>query len=301
MNVLVLEEIRKSFAAVHAVQGISASVPAGCIYGFLGPNGAGKTTTIRMIMNIISPDSGRIEILGSPSTQRARHPIGYMPEERGLYRKMKVDALLQYIGAIKGMKRAEIPKAVDRWIHEIGLAGWEGRRLEDLSRGMQQKIQFIATVIDDRELVILDEPFSGLDPINVDLITDILCRMRTQGKTVIFSTHIMEQAEKLCDYILLINKGKKIIDGTLDQVRAACQTEPIVTIEMEEDASFLSDLDMVRSVTPNGRRLDVALNSLSSAQEFLLLVASRTSVHHFEIKMPSLHEIFVRLVGDNNA
>ena len=300
MNALVIEEVRKSFGVVEAVKGISACVPAGCIYGFLGPNGAGKTTTIRMIMGIIVPDAGRIEILGAPSTERTRYRIGYMPEERGLYRKMKMADLLNYIGAIKGMKQSTIPKIVDRWIADMGLDGWGQRKMEDLSRGMQQKVQFIATVIDDPDLIILDEPFSGLDPVNVDVITDILRRMRLEGKTVIFSTHIMEQAEKLCDSILLINKGKKIIDGTLDQVRAACQTEPIITVEIEGEESFLANLPMVRDVAAQGRRFDVTLTQPNDTQEFLMAVAAQARVRHFEIKMPSLHEIFVRLVGDDN-
>ena len=210
-DVLCIDEISKTFDNLAAVDKLSANLPAGCIYGFIGPNGAGKTTTLRMIMDIIRPDSGTISILGETSFSKIRDRIGYLPEERGLYRKMKVKDIVSYIASIKGMNRNDIARAIPLWLNKMELSGWADKKVVNLSKGMQQKLQFIVTVINNPELVILDEPFSGLDPINLELIKDIMVKMREDGKTVIFSTHMMEHAEKLCDYILLINKGKKNI------------------------------------------------------------------------------------------
>ena len=296
MDALVLENVTKTFAATRAVDSLSARVPTGSIYGFLGPNGAGKTTTIRMIMNIIYPDSGRIELLGGNSGALAREKIGYMPEERGLYRKMSVQSVLWYLGAIKGMKRSQMSREVPRWLEVMGLREWTYKKVEELSRGMQQKLQFIATVINSPEILILDEPFSGLDPVNLDLLKDIVLHMREEGKTVIFSTHMMEQAEKLCDFILLINKGRKVIDGTLDAIRAQQETGA-VSIEVEGDADFVNDLPMVKSTARAGRRLEIVLQEDADEQALLKALVGRVRVNVFEVKVPSLHEIFVRLVG----
>lgn len=299
-DAIVLEEVGKAFGSVRAVNGLSARIPAGTIYGFLGPNGAGKTTTIRMIMNIVYPDSGRIEILGEDSVEQRRGQIGYMPEERGLYRKMKVRSLLSYLGSIKGMKRAELGREIPKWLDTVGLSEWADKKVEELSRGMQQKLQFVATVINDPDLLILDEPFSGLDPVNLDLLKGILLRMRDVGKTVVFSTHVMEQAEKLCDFILLINKGKKIIDGTLEQIQSSYKSDAVTT-ELEGDTSFIADLPVVKSITRTGKRLEISLREKSDAQELLKALVGRVRVQVFEVKRPSLHEIFVHLVGQSNG
>jgi len=298
-DALVLENVTKRFGDVTAVENLSARLPAGSIYGFLGPNGAGKTTTIRMIMNIFRPDRGMIQVLGSTSIAQVLDGIGYMPEERGLYRKMTVRNILSYIGSIKGMRREEILRAIPVWLEEMGLSGWMDSKVEGLSRGMQQKIQFIATVINDPELVILDEPFSGLDPLNLDLLKDIVIRMRDRGKTVIFSTHMMEQAENLCDRILLINDGKKIIDGTLQEIRAHYESN-VVSVELESDSDFINNLPMVKSTRTAGRRLDVILRENINPQEFLQAIVGRARVRAFEVKTPSLHEIFVQLVGSED-
>jgi ABC-2 type transport system ATP-binding protein len=292
---LVIEGVSKGFGDVRAVDNLSARLPAGCIYGFLGPNGAGKTTTIRMIMNIIGPDSGSIAVLGKNSVALDKNRIGYMPEERGLYRKMTVRGVLAYLGAIKGMKRGECSSRIDSLLDEMGLADWSGKKVEELSRGMQQKIQFAATVINEPELLILDEPFSGLDPINLELLKGIMLRFRDSGKTVIFSTHMMEQAEQLCDYLLLINKGRKVIDGTLESVRSEYRSD-VVRVELEGDTSFVSGLPVVSGVEKEGEKLEIVLEPGTDSQDFLKAVIPKARVRAFEVKVPSLHEIFISLV-----
>ncbi len=299
MNALVIDNVKKSFGKVRAVDGLSVSVPAGSIYGFLGPNGAGKTTTIRMIMDIICPDSGRIAVLDETSNANAKHRMGYMPEERGLYPKMKVRNILSYLGSIKGMSRSAIAEAVPRWLEEIGLGQWAGKRVQDLSRGMHQKLQFVATVIHNPDLLILDEPFSGLDPVNLDLLKDIVLRMRHEGKTVVFSTHMMEQAERLCDFILLINNGTKVIDGTLDEIRSRYDPNTVV-LEAEGDTAFVGELPMVRSVVKVDKAFEIALEGGTDPQELLQSLVDRLRIRRFELKVPSLHEIFVDLVGPNH-
>ena len=299
MDALVIENVSKSFGAIRAVDDLSVRVPAGSIYGFLGPNGAGKTTTIRMIMDIIYPDSGRINVLGETSATQSKRNVGYMPEERGLYRKMTVRAILSYLGAIKGMGRGELARAIPKWLDAVGLGEWADKRVEDLSRGMQQKLQFVATAINDPELLILDEPFAGLDPVNLDLLEGIMLRMRDEGKTVILSTHVMDQAERLCDFILFINRGKKVIDGTLDQIRSRYDSD-VVSVELEGDGSFITDLPIVKSTTRAGRKLEIILNEEADAQELLQALVGRVRVRAFEVKVPSLHEIFVDLAGESN-
>lgn len=299
MSAVSLDQVCKSFGEVRAVDNLSVHVLAGSIYGFLGPNGAGKTTTIRMIMNIIRPDSGTIEILGDCSTNQAKNRIGYMPEERGLYRKMTVRKVMTYFGAIKGVKDDVLAHSVPRWLKRVDLANWADKKVEELSRGMHQKLQFAVTVINNPELVILDEPLSGLDPLNQDLLKDIILQMRNEGKTVIFSTHVMHEAEKLCDYILLINKGKAILDGRLQQIRSQ-HSSHIVCVELEGDTSFVETLPMVASVESQGNRLEITLAN-GDTQQFLRALVQRAPVRSFEVKVPSLHEIFVNLVGASDA
>ena len=299
MNAVTLESICKSFGRVHAVDSLSVEVPAGSVYGFLGPNGAGKTTTLRMIMNIIRPDSGRIEILGDGQIEQVKNRIGYMPEERGLYRKMTARKVLAYFGSIKGLNEKEIAGRVTQWLQTIGLMDWADKKVEELSRGMHQKLQFAVTVINEPELVILDEPFSGLDPLNQELLKTIILEMRNQGRTVIFSTHVMHEAEKLCDYILLINKGKSILDGRLDEIRSR-QSAHTVSVELEGDTSFVQNLPMVSAVKTEGKRLDVTLTE-QDTQQFLQALMQQAKVKAFEVKVPSLHEIFVNLVAPSGV
>ena len=300
MNAILLEDVCKSFGDVHAVDNLSLNVPAGSIYGFLGPNGAGKTTTIRMIMNIIRPDSGRISIFGDHSVERVKTRIGYMPEERGLYRKMKVAQVLSFFGAIKGCNARDLARGVPQWLQRMELADWAGKKVEELSRGMHQKLQFAVTVINEPDLVILDEPFSGLDPVNQDLLRDIILAMRNAGKTIVFSTHVMHEAERLCDFILLLNKGKPILDGRLDQIRSQQKTHA-VCVEVQGDTSFIENLPIVEKVQSQGKELEITLTENADPQQLLGHLVNRVRVLRFEIKVPSLHEIFVSLVKKSDA
>jgi ABC-2 type transport system ATP-binding protein len=300
MNAAVLGDVCKSFGEVHAVDHLNVTVPAGAIYGFLGPNGAGKTTTIRMIMNIIRPDSGKITLFEGCSAEQAKSRIGYMPEERGLYRKMTTRKVLAYFGAIKGVASNELESRVKEWLDRVELGNWADKKVEELSRGMHQKLQFSVTAINNPELLILDEPFSGLDPINMDLLKSIILEMRKEGKTIIFSTHVMHQAEKLCEYILLVNKGKVVLDDRLDRIQSR-QRSDIVSIELEGETDFINELSIVSKVTPEGNRLDITLSPEADPQDLLRSLMERTRVQAFEVKVPSLHEIFVDLVGKSDA
>jgi ABC-2 type transport system ATP-binding protein len=300
MDAILLEQVCKSFGEVRAVDGLSAQVPVGSIYGFLGPNGAGKTTTIRMIMNIIRPDGGRIGIFGDGATALAKARIGYMPEERGLYRRMTAGKVLAYFGAIKDMTAGELARRVPEWLERVGLANWANKKVEELSRGMYQKLQFAVTVINDPDLLILDEPFLGLDPLNLELLKTIILQMRDEGKTVIFSTHMMHEAERLCDFILLINKGKSVLDGRLDEVRSRHRSH-VVCVELEGDTSFIETLSMVSGIEHRGRKMEITLTEDADPQQLLLALVSRVRVEAFEVKLPSLHEIFVRLVEADDA
>ena len=300
MQAIELENVCKSFGTVRAVDGLSVRVPQGCVYGFLGPNGAGKTTTLRMIMDIIRPDSGAIRLLGSPASSSARDRVGYMPEERGLYRKMKVSAVLDYFGTLKGMAAGELGQRVPAWLERIDLARYANKKVEELSRGMHQKLQFAVTAINDPDVVILDEPFSGLDPVNQDLLSEIITGMRDQGRTVLFSTHVMHEAERLCDFIVLINRGKVVVDGTLDQIRAGHESRT-VSVELEGDADFVRQLPMAAAVKTDGPRLHVTLQEGADPQELLRALVERARVRVFEVRQPSLHEIFVRLIGASHV
>jgi len=297
MDALLVEDVSKSFRGTRAVDGLSIRLPAGSIYGFLGPNGAGKTTTIRMVMDIIRPDTGRVVLFGSLAPAQAKARIGYMPEERGLYPKMTVRKALAYIGGIKGVPQAIVTGRVREWLEQMGLSHYADKKVEELSRGMHQKVQFIATVVNDPDLLILDEPFSGLDPINTDLLKGIMLRMKAAGKTVLFSTHVMEQAEQVCDSILLINKGKKVLDGTLDAIRAQYPSDT-VSVTFEGDADFVHSLPMVKQAVRTNNTLSITLRDGADAQELLRALLDRVRVLRFETKVPSLHEIFVRNVGD---
>ncbi len=300
MNTVVLGNVCKNFGEVHAVDHLDVTVPAGSIYGFLGPNGAGKTTTLRMIMNIIRPDSGYISLFEGCSAEQAKSRIGYMPEERGLYRKMTTRNVLAYFGAIKGVANNELARRVPEWLERVDLAKWADKKVEELSRGMHQKLQFAVTAINNPELFILDEPFSGLDPINTDLLKNIILQMRQEGKTIIFSTHVMHEAEKLCEFILLINKGRVVLDDRLDRIQSR-QKSDIVSVELEGETDFIRGLPIVTRVTSEGKRLDITLAQDADPQDLLRSLMERVRVQAFEVKVPSLHEIFVDLVGKSDA
>ena len=300
MNAAVLSDVCKSFGQTRAVNDLNVTIPAGSIYGFLGPNGAGKTTTIRMMMNIIRPDSGRISLFEDGDVERAKNKIGYMPEERGLYRKMTARKVLAYFGAIKGVAKGELARRVPQWLGRMDLARWADKKVEELSRGMHQKLQFAVTAINEPQMLILDEPFSGLDPLNTDLLKDIILEMRNEGKTVIFSTHVMHEAEKLCDSILLINKGKVILDDKLTRIRSR-QRSNAVCLEAEGDTSFVAELPSVAHVKSEANRLEITLAANADTQQLLRSIVDRVRIQVFEVKVPSLHEIFVSLVGQSDA
>ncbi|MCX5772790.1 MAG: ATP-binding cassette domain-containing protein [Candidatus Hydrogenedentes bacterium] len=297
MDALVVENVVKSFGAARAVDGLSFSVPRGSICGFLGPNGAGKTTTIRMAMDIIRPDSGRLTLLDGLTPADARSGVGYMPEERGLYPKMRVGRVLSYIARIKGIKPREIEGRIRSWLDRVGLAECVGKKVEELSRGMQQKIQFIAAAIHDPDILILDEPFASLDPINADLLKDILLGFKSAGKTVLFSTHIMEQAEQLCDHIVLIHKGRNVLCGTLESIRGQFPADS-VDVELEGDPGFLAALPQVKSVARVDGGLRITLREGADDQQLLAQMLDRVRIRRFELTVPSLHQIFILAVGE---
>jgi ABC-2 type transport system ATP-binding protein len=300
MDAVSLENVSKSFGRIQAVHELSVKVPAGYIYGFLGPNGAGKTTTIRMIMNIIRPDTGQITLFGNGQTKNTKSRIGYMPEERGLYRKMTIAKVLAYFAAIKGVPQDQLTTRVKEWLKRVELDNWANKKVEELSRGMHQKLQFAVTVINDPDLLILDEPFSGLDPVNQDLLKDIIMGMKNQGKTVVFSTHVMHEAEKLCDFIVLINKGKLVVNGTLEQIRSQWKSHAVCA-KVDGDTAFLETLPAVKAVNSQAGRLEIELSENADPQQLLRVLVEKVNVLNFEIKSPSLHEIFVKLVGAKNA
>ncbi|MCP4261176.1 MAG: ATP-binding cassette domain-containing protein [Planctomycetes bacterium] len=299
MDAVLLDDLQKSFGEVRAVNNLSVTVPQASVYGFLGPNGAGKTTTLRMIMNIIHPDSGQIKIFGDSSIELAKSRIGYMPEERGLYRKMTVAKVLAFFGSIKGLSRNETSSRVSYWLRRVELMDWASKKVEELSRGMHQKLQFAVTAINAPQLLILDEPFAGLDPLNADLIKAIMLEMRNEGKTIIFSTHVMHEAEKLCDSILLINKGRAILDDSLANIKSR-RSSHIISAELEGDTDFIENLPIVRAVKSDGHNFDITLSDNADTQQLLKVLVECLQVRKFEVKVPSLHEIFVELVGTSN-
>lgn len=298
-NAVKITDVVKNYASLRAVDSLNFEVRRGKIYGLLGPNGAGKTTLIRMIMNIISPDEGNISILGRPAQEIAKNIVGYMPEERGLYRKMTVFSLLRYIGSIKGADSGRLIDNINLWLKKIELEDKKNKRIEELSKGMQQKIQFLAAIISDPEIMILDEPFSGLDPVNLDLIKSLLIEMKNNGKTLIISTHMMDQAEQLCDFIFLINKGKRIFDGTLEEIQAGFPMDSVL-LEIDKDASFLADLAPVRQVVRHNKELEILFKEGVNPQDLLKLIIDKATIKKFEIKKPTLHEIFIKTVGTSD-
>ena len=301
--VLVMEGVTKRFGANTAVDEVSAEFPQGCIYGFLGPNGAGKTTAIRMVMDIIRPDSGRIELLGGSAPGQGKDRIGYLPEERGMYRKMKAVDFLVFIGRLKGMDPAAALSAARELLSELELDSRADSKIEEYSRGMQQKLQFAATVINSPELLILDEPFSGLDPVNLEVIKQQMLALRDSGTTIVFSTHMMEHAEKLCDRIMLINKGRKVLDGTLEEIRSR-GADNVLLLETGAEAGDVAVMAGVESAVRDKGMLTVTLRQGASHREFLRRLLESTDVRSFRVKTPSLHETFVSLVsgeGESDA
>ena len=292
MSAIAIHQISKRFGDHQAVADVSLEVPKGSIYGFIGPNGSGKTTTIRMIMNILIPDSGDISVLGQASAADVRDSVGYLPEERGLYKKMTVRRVLRYYGQLKGKPVAEIDAAIADWLARLQLTDWADKKVETLSKGMAQKVQFIAAVVSRPELLILDEPFSGLDPVNAEALRDAVLEMRRRGTTIVFSTHDMNTAERMCERIFMIFKGRKVLDGTLDDIQKE-YAQDTARVRVSGGAAALAGLPSVESINDHGNFQDVRL--MGDPQAFLQELVKKTDVHHFEITKPSLHDIFVRI------
>jgi len=300
MKVLEVSNICKSFGDLKAVDNISFTIDEGTTFGLLGPNGAGKTTTIRMIMNIIIPDSGKVELLGDSNSKTTSNYIGYLPEERGIYRKMKVSEVLMFLTKLKSMDRSEAKREMDYWLERMELMDWKKKKVEELSKGMQQKLQFIGTIIHKPKLLILDEPFMGLDPINTNLIKEIILEMKKKGTTIIFSTHLMENAEKLCDEIMLINKGKDILSGKLNEIKKSFGKRNII-LKYDGKDDFLTKSDKILKFDNFGNYVEVQLKPEANPQEFLNDIVSSISIQRFEIVEPSLNDIFIESVGNTTS
>ncbi|MFN5949017.1 MAG: ABC transporter ATP-binding protein [Pirellulaceae bacterium] len=288
-----LDAVTKKFGSQTAVDDLYLKIPRGSISGVIGPNGSGKTTTIRLILRIYQPDIGTVEVLGAQGQRIADDRIGYLPEERGLYHRMKVRSVLRFFGRLKGI--ASPDATIDQWLDRLGAREWDTKRIDQLSKGMAQKIQFIAAVMGDPQLVILDEPFSGLDPVAMEVLKDAVLWLRDQGTTVLLSTHDMEIAERLCDRFVMIYRGRKVLDGTLAEIRQS-YGRPEVRVRMasgqEPDCRSLPG---VRAVLPHGPMFDVSLDSYDSRAALLAPLAKQGDIEPFESVQPSLHDIFVRI------
>ncbi len=294
-SVLSISGIIKKFGDLTAVKNLSLKLSKGVICGLLGPNGAGKTTTIRMIMNIIIPDRGEIKILGKKMDEKLKEKIGYLPEERGLYPKMKVDDLLRFFAGIKGISKKEAKKIINYWLERLEIADWKTKKINELSKGMQQKIQFIITIFNDPQLLILDEPFIGLDPINTELFKDIILELKQKGKTILFSTHIMEQAEKLCDEICLINKGENILSGKLSQIKRNFGKNTVI-VEYQGDGDIFRNSADIAKYNDYGNYVELELKEEVESQSFLKKIIDKVNIQKFEVMEPSLNQIFIESV-----
>jgi ABC-2 type transport system ATP-binding protein len=297
-EILAVREIRKTFGEVRAVDGVSFTVRRGTITGLLGRNGAGKTTTIRMITGIFLPDSGRIEWLGEGSRAPFRDRIGYLPEERGLYKQMKLVELLLFLAEIKGYKSPDVRKKVDYWLDRFELTDKRDGKVEELSKGNQQKVQLIGTLLHDPDLIILDEPQSGLDPVNMVLVRTLLQDLRKEGKTILLSTHQMAEAEKMADEIVLIHRGQVVLDGTLDEVRTKFGKNTL-HIDFDGDGTFLNDLPNIRKAVVNNNSAELSLGAGADTQSILQTSMQHLRIRRFEVAAPSLEEIFIDQVGDD--
>jgi ABC-2 type transport system ATP-binding protein len=294
-EIVELDRISKAYEQKVAVRDLSLTIAPGVMFGLLGPNGAGKTSSIRMMVGITVPDSGAVRLFGVPFHRKLLRRIGYLPEERGLYAKMRVLEQLVFMGQLHGLDAATAEKRAKVWCEQLDLIESMGRRTEELSKGMQQKVQFIASLLHEPELIIMDEPFAGLDPVNSRLLEDTLLRLRAAGKAILFSTHRMDQVEKMCDSICLINQGQAVLSGTMREVKSRFPRSHIA-LEFEGDASFLND-PMVAQFTNYGNRTDVRLRDGADPQRLLRLAADHTRIFRFELMEPSLEEIFLRTVG----
>jgi ABC-2 type transport system ATP-binding protein len=292
-----LQGVNKSFGSTRAVRDLELVVPRGTITGLLGPNAAGKTTTIRIILDIVGPDTGSVEVLGRAIDSAMRDRIGYLPEERGLYQKMRAVEHLAFFGELKGMSHHDAMREAAKWLDRLGLGDRATERVENFSKGMQQKVQFAATILHKPELLILDEPFSGLDPINVDLLKQIVLERKREGATVLFSTHMIEEAERLCERVCMIAGASKVLDGTMAEVKAGTGRRD-VAITYEGDGGFLHAPELVLNVSDQGQYVEVRLRDGADPQELLQrAVAAGARISRFELVEPSLREIFLERAG----
>ena len=293
-----VDHVSKSFGDFTAVKDLSLSVRAGRVFGLLGPNGAGKSTSIRMIVNITAPDTGRIELFGRHIDSQLQDRIGYLPEERGLYKRMKVSDQLRFFAELKNVSGKSADERIDYWLARLKLSEWKLKRTGELSKGMQQKIQFISAVLHDPDLVILDEPFSGLDPVNVELLKDVVLELKRAGKTIIFSTHLMTIAERICDDICLLNRAEKVLDGSIREVKKSFGRNS-VALRIEGGNGNLDSSKLISKIEHHSDEIEVLLTADADPQEFLKqLINSGAIVTKFEMIEPSLNDIFIEKVSE---
>ncbi len=297
MKILELENVVKRFGDYAATDHVSFSVEKGKVFGLLGPNGAGKTTIIRMITNILMPDEGNIKLFGEKVSSKSQNLFGYLPEERGLYKKLTVIEQLIYFAQLKGLSKATASAESKKWLAKFGAIGWESKKIQELSKGMQQKVQFISTILHNPEFLILDEPFSGFDPINTELLKNIILEMREQGKTIILSTHVMSQVEELCDDICMINKGKVVLDGRVSDVKSSFGRNHLI-IEFEGSDDFVNKLSNVEVLNRTASRLEIQLLDKNVDTNKIFYIASENAViTRFDLSLPTMHEIFIDTVA----
>ena len=297
---LELRDVSKSYDQFVAVDHLSLNIPKGSVYGLLGPNGAGKTSSLRMMIGITLPDSGEVRIFGQPFQREHLRRIGYLPEERGFYKRMKLGEHLVLLAELQGVPAAEAKRRASDWCNRLQLGEWFDKKVEELSKGMQQKAQFIASVLHDPELLILDEPFSGLDPANAVVLKDVLLELKKAGKTILFSTHRMDTVERLCDAICLVNRGKSVLEGELRSVKSRYGKNN-VQMEYEGDGAFLQSSELVQSFNNYGNYVELKLRPGADPQALLQSAMSRVRLNKFELVEPSLEEIFIHVVGNHNA
>jgi ABC-2 type transport system ATP-binding protein len=295
-NTVELRNVRKQFGDFVAVNSLSFDIAQGSIFGLLGPNGAGKTSTIRMMIGITGPDSGEVRLFGEPFSRKQLDRVGYLPEERGLYRKMKIFDQLVFMGELHGISRAEASRRATQWCERLELGAWTQKKVEELSKGMQQKVQFIAALLHEPDFVIMDEPFYGLDPVNAGLLKDVLLEVKQQGRTILFSTHRMDQVERLCDSICLINRGNAVLQGELRTIKAGYGKRN-VQMEFEGDGAFLASSPYVATLNSFGNHVEIKLAPDADPQALLREAAARLRINRFELMEPSLEEIFIDKVG----
>lgn len=300
MNTVELVKIRKAYDEFVAVDDLSLTIRPGEVYGLLGPNGAGKTSTLRMMIGITVPDSGTISMFGEPLRRKHMQQLGYLPEERGLYKKMKVLDQLVFLGQLKGLSAHNASQRSMQWCERLGLSDWTGKKVEELSKGMQQKVQFIGAVVHDPQFVVMDEPFSGLDPSSAVVLKDAFLDLKKAGKTLLFSTHRMDTAERLCDSICLINHGRAVLEGDLAKIRTGYGMRN-VQIKYEGESQFLHDPKLVQSFNDYGNYVEIHLAPGADPQELLRAAAAHARLTKFELMEPSLEEIFLEAVGKAHA